>query len=66
MIYSVYVQVYNYWISLGSFSEIQSAKVTIEGIHDRYKNIIFDDCFYSAIHFEDLPRGAKVLVKKEE
>lgn len=66
MIYSVYVQIYNYWISLGTFSEIQSAKVTIEGIHDKYGDIIFNDCFYSATRFEDLSQGAKVLIKKEE
>lgn len=66
MIYSVYVQIYNYWISLGTFSEIQSAKVTIEGIHDKYGNIIFNDCFYSAVRFEDLPHGARVLITKED
>ena len=67
MIYSVCVQIYRYWISLGTFSELQSAKITIEGMHDKYGNIIFNDKkFYTAIRFEDLPSGAKVLVKRED
>lgn len=66
MIYSVYVQLFNYWVSLGIFSEIQSAKATIEGMHDKYGNVILNDSFYTAVRFEDLPNGARVLVEKED